>query len=808
MRQVNGIGVLLTAVVLAAFVHAQQTTARSHPFDLIHISLDLKILYADHTLEGAVTNTLIPSEDLDSIVLHCGRNLEVRSCGVDGDEAVCTREEDRLKVTPKTRFARGKKTEIVVSYADRNHASNAGFHWVRPTWPEARHEGFWTSGSSTRMWMPTWDEPDDFATTDVVVEVPPDWYVVGNGQLISDRLNDEKTSRNFHWALSLPHAVYLNSVAGGPFELVRDRWAQVPLLYAAPPSRKGLMDDSFGNTGDIMGFFSSRLALPYPWPTYAQTAVYDYGGAQENVTATTLGERNLQDRRVAPWPLTWLTAHELAHQWFGDLVTCRDWGHLWLNEGLAMYFQTLYFEHARGEVEYQHSLALMSDIYFAESRREKRAVASDQHPSYGAMDNDTTYAKGALVAHMLRRKLGDEKFFSGLNRYLTKFQFQPVVTNDLVAALSESSGADLQAFFQQWVYAPGHPVLEFAWQWDEAASEVSLQVKQVQDTGGGVPTFQMDASVGVFSDDGLQRTPLSIRGAVEDFHIAAPRRPTAVLLDPDHSLLRELRLPVWSTDGLISVLRFAPDASDREMALERLLQNQPSDQTVRLVMEVLATDRAPYPVFRSTARLGELKRESLRPFFRDELHHPDYGRRSQAVQALGKLQPAPSDAVAIRGLVNEREPYSVIRNALLVLQEWDATGNRDMFELARGFDSPHNAIKALAYDALQRLESSNPVEDPAVSAAARTFLQDVAAGVRDSPRMVPGVSDEAVPRRTATVAGWLKDLKSLTLLASESAGPARSLMSYYKLTTGSKTIYLSLLMLEGGRVGDFDFTRD
>ena len=795
----NSTGVLVATTVLAALAQGQQSPARSHPFDLIHISLDLTIRYPDLTLEGVVTNTLVPSEDLDSIALHCGKNLDVHSCNVDGREAICTRDEDRIRVTPKVRFAGGKKTEIVVRYVDRNHASNAGFHWVRPTFPEARREGFWTSGSATRMWMPTWDEPDDFASTDVVVHVPSDWYVIGNGQLVSDRVNGEKTVRTFHWALSQPHATYLNSLSGGPFELVRDQWGQVLLLYAAPPSRKELIDDSFGNTGDIMGFFSSRLAVPYAWPTYSQTAVYDYGGAQENVTATTLGERNLQDRRVGSWPLTWLTAHELAHQWFGDLVTCRDWGHLWLNEGLAMFFQTLYFEHARGEVEYQHSLATLADLYFAESRRQKRAVASNQRPSYREMDNDTTYLKGALVAIMLRRKLGDERFFKGLNEYLT---------HDLVAALTDSSGVDLTLFFQQWVYSRGHPVLEYAWHWDEALREVSLTVKQVQDTADGTPIFQMDTRAAVFFDNGLQGTPLSIRRAVEEFRIAAPRRPTAVLVDPDHNFLRELRPPAWSTEGLTAMLRFAPDASDREMALERLIQNQPSDETVRVVAEAMAEDRGPFPVFRSAARLGELRRESLRSFFRTELRHPDYGRRAQAVRALGKLRPTPADTVEIRGLINEREAYSVIRSALIVLQEWDSKGNRAIFELARGLASPHNAIKALAYDALQRLESSKPLDDSGATVTAKRFLQDVAAGARDSPRMAPGLSDEAVPRRTATVAGWLKDLDSIALLATEPVGVSHNVASYYKLTTSSKTIYISLLMLEDGRVGDFDFTRD
>jgi aminopeptidase N len=790
----------------------QQDPAPSHPFDLINLSLDLTVHYSDRTYEGVVTNTVIPSEHVDSIVLHCGKNLDVRDCDVDGRKAVCTREQDRLRISPSGEFVRGKKTKIVLRYEDRTHASNGGFHWVRPTWPEAAREGFWTSGGAdqARTWLPTWDEPDDFASSNIVVHVPADWYVVGNGQLVSDRLNQERTVRTLHWALSQPHATYLNSLSGGPFDLVRDQAGRVPLLYLAPQGKRDLIPDSFGNTPDILAFFSARLAMPYPWPTYSQTAVYDYGGAQENVTATTLGERNMQDRRVAPWPLTWLTAHELAHQWFGDLVTCRDWGHLWLNEGLAMFFQALYFEHARGEAEYQHSLATMADIYFADSRRQKRLLASDQRPDYGAMDNDTTYAKGALVAHMLRRKLGDQTFFAGLNRYLTKFQFQPVVTRDLMAALSESAGYDLGPLFQQWVFATGHPVLEYAWRWDDSSHEIALVVKQMQDIANGTPVFQLDASAGIFSDTGMQTHPLAIRQPVEEFRIPAARRPAAVLLDPQHNLIREVRPPAWSTEGLMAILRFAPDASDREMALEKLIQNHPSDEVVRTMTDFMAVDRGEFPVFRSTATLGGLKREALRSFFREELHHANYGRRAGAVAALGLLGPNSIDTTRLRDLVNDREPYSVVRAALIVLQEWDAAGNRDTFEFAKGLASPHNAIRSLAYDTLDRLQPSHPVDpDPKTTAGLRQFLADVSVGTKDSPHMLPGLADELIPRRTATVAGWLKGLESFFILATlEPAGPSGRRAMLYKLTTGAKTIYLTFVLSPDGRVGDFDFTRD
>ena len=223
-----------------------------------------------------------------------------------------------------------------------------------------------------------------------------------------------------------------------------------------------------------------------------------------------------------------------------------------------------------------------------------------------------------------------------------------------------------------------------------------------------------------------------------------------------------------------------------------------------------AADRREFPVFRSSARLGDLKRERLRSFFREELDHPDYGRRTQAVTALGKLGPTAIDTARLRSLVNDRQPYSAVRATLAVLNEWDAAANRDIFELARGVASPHNAVKALAYDTLRRLQPPVPADrDSAYTAILRAFLQDVATNVKDSPRMAPGVSDEAVPRRTATVASWLKDLKSFSPLGvEETAGGSGRHVMYYKLTTGAKTIYTTFVVLPDGRVGDFDYTRD
>ncbi len=178
--------------------------------------------------------------------------------------------------------------------------------------------------------------------------------------------------------------------------------------------------------------------------------------------------------------------------------------------------------------------------------------------------------------------------------------------------------------------------------------------------------------------------------------------------------------------------------------------------------------------------------------------------------ALGLLGPTPVDTAAIRDLANDRQPYSVIRAALVVLQEWDAAANRDAFELAKGLASPHNAIRSLAYDILDRLQPSNPVDpDPKTTAVLRQFLTDVSIGIWDSPHMLPGVADEVIPRRTPTVAGWLKGLKSFSILATlEPASPSARRTMLYKVITGAKTIYVTFVVSPDGRVGDFGFTRD
>src|SRR6516225_10031962 len=248
------------------------------------------------------------------------------------------------------------------------------------------------------------------------------------------------------------HATYLISLVGAPLDIKRSSWRGVELIYAVPKGKRHLIDDSFGDTPDMLSFFSGTLGVKYPWPKYAQSAMYDHPAGMENVTAATLGAHGLTDKRRGFRTMSGANAHELAHQWFGDLLTCKDWGHLWLNEGFATFFRYLYVEHSRGKDAYAHEIEGAMQSYFQESRRYKRPLATNLYPDKEAMFDAHTYQKGAAILHTMRRYLGDQAFFVGLRQYLTRYRHMPVDSHDLCEAMTEATGVNLEPFFDQWIY--------------------------------------------------------------------------------------------------------------------------------------------------------------------------------------------------------------------------------------------------------------------------------------------------------------------------------------------------------------------
>ncbi len=493
------------------------------------------------------------------------------------------------------------------------------------------------------------------------------------------------------------------SLVGGPFDVRKSKWQDVPLWYVVPKGKANLIDASFSDTPDMMTFFSKVTGVKYPWPKYAQNAMYDFGGGMENVSSTTLGEGNLTDGRDGIRTMASLNAHELAHQWFGDLVSCKDWGTVWLNESFATFYQAYYFEHARGLAAYQREIDGSTRGYLFEARRYRRPIATNFYADPDVMFDSHTYPKGGVVLHHLRRVLGDSAFNAGVNLYLRRHRHQPVETSNLMQAFTDASGINCQPFFDQWILKPGHPVLSYTWDWDSAKREVVVNVKQEQDTTGGVPIYSIDAQVGLFSGDGMVRRPVRLDSASQTLRVSANIRPDAVLLDPDQDFLREMKHTPSDSEHR-AIARHAPSALDRTSSFQAILSGKPTDSDVSLLVALLRADRKAFPVFPSTSALGRLGRPELRGFWREELSHPDPARRADAVRAFASLSKDDNDVQRIASFVNDVNSYGVVVAALETVAKLDPKAGATLAKKAKSMKSNRGVIERAASRILENVK--------------------------------------------------------------------------------------------------------
>jgi aminopeptidase N len=718
--------------------------APDRDYNLVHLAVRLNVDYPHRAFTGVVDNRVAVLHDgVKVLTFHCGKNLVVQSCTVRGAAAAFTREEDRLLVTTPRPFARSEMADVIIRYTSGGKKerggimADSGLHWIEPTSHKPDRVGFWTQGEpeQNREWAPTWDYPNQLTTSETTVTVPANWTVIGNGVLRSNRLNVGGKTRTFHWQMMQPHATYLLSLVAGPFDIKTSTWRGVPLMYIAPRGKGKLLASSFGDTPDMLSFFSDITGVKFAWPKYAENAMYDFGGGMENVSATTLPEGDLTDPREGFHRMASLNSHELAHQWFGDLVTCKDWGHIWLNESFATFFEALYLEHSRGEVAYAQEIEQDMQEYLGESRRYKRPIATDLYKDANAMFDSHTYPKGGAVLHTLRRMLGDKQFFAGIHAYLVAHQHTPVDSHDLCRSMTDATGTDLEPFFDQWIFKPGHPVLDTTWTYDDAARKVLLTVKQTQDTKDGTPIYTLRSAVGLIVGGRLTRTDITLHQAAEVFKIDAPVKPDAVLLDPDHDFLREIPTKHWAESELPAILKSAPNPIDRADAMARILAGAPpSEDAIQAVVETVRADNGAFPVFRLT-RLGELKREDLRPLFRAQLKHASFDRREQAVRALALLPKTAEDTATLTALVNNTEAYAVIEASLATLAKWDPQGSQDLLKKASEMPSLRNRLQSAAYRTLAGthtdesvdllLKASAPERDPEMRRAALDAMGQV-----------------------------------------------------------------------------------
>ncbi|MEJ7734199.1 MAG: M1 family metallopeptidase, partial [Polyangiaceae bacterium] len=410
----------------------------------------------------------------------------------------------------------------------------------RQVWTQCQDE-------DARFLFPCHDKPHVKQTTEMRVQAPAGWFVLGNGALIGDP--KERKKGLYHWKMDEPHPSYLVTLVAGEFGSYEEESDGIPLSFYYPKGRDADARRTFKRTAEMVKRFGELTGVRYPWNKYAQVVVSDFiFGGMENTTATTMYEHILLDERAAlDVTSDDLIAHELAHQWFGDLVTCRDWSQAWLNEGFATFMEHIDREAHLGRDEYEYGLRADMGSYLSEARgRYRRPIVCQDYEAPIDIFDRHLYEKGALVLHMLRRELGDAVFWRGVGLYLSTHQRQVVETRDLMRALEEVSGKSLERFFEQWVYRAGHPELSI--EIEHEAGLCTVTVRQMQHAApaeahseAATPVFAFDLAFDLAVGGEVRREERHVDQRVHTFSFPAENRPLYVVVDPEFAVLGELR---------------------------------------------------------------------------------------------------------------------------------------------------------------------------------------------------------------------------------------------------------------------------
>jgi aminopeptidase N len=508
---------------------------------------------------------------------------------------------------------------------------------------------------TSRHWFPSFDAPNTKFTSEVTCRVPEGMIALSNGRLVSEAKDATSGLVAFHWAQEKPHSTYLIALAAGYFKKLEDTYRGIPLMFYTPPSEFAQAESSFRDTKDMMGFFEQEIGVPYPWAKYGQVCVNDFvAGGMENTSLTILTDGTLfppETENIRSSES--LISHELAHQWFGDLVTCKDWSHIWLNEGFATFYEALYLGHKHGR-----------DTFLYELYHDAQTVLgqpNDVHPivwrEFKTPDDQFSYLaypKGAWVLQMLRSQLGADLYRRCIKTYLERHAYGSVVTGDLNAVIEELSGRSFDQFFDQWVYHAHYPELEIAYAWDEPTKLAKLTVKQVQPVNENVLLFRFPLPVRFKSKATTTDRTVTVQNREENFYFALPAAPDLVRVDPDYTVLAKIKF-----DPPVAMLH--AELADKGDVIGRILAvnafaHRSTAESVAALKTTLNTDPFYGVRIEAANALRTLHTDEALAALLDSTNQPDARVRRQVREDLGGFYYDTALAAARATLQTEKNP--------------------------------------------------------------------------------------------------------------------------------------------------------
>jgi aminopeptidase N len=692
-----------------------QEQARSHTTDLQHVEMHISFDEPAKKVMGTILQTLaiLPQQDPVKEIQFDAVNLNIVKVWLDQSG----------KKIPLS-FSTTKDSAKLDITLDRVHPYNVPFtigieYWAQPkkgmwfiapdTFYTERPEQIWTQGEGeeNRNWLPIYDYPNDKMTTDMFVTVRADQQALSNGHLVSKDKNNDGTV-TWHWKEDHPYSTYLIMLGIGHYETPTDKWRGKDVQYWVYPGWSKEANRIFGLTPKMLGFYSDRTGFPYAWEKYAQIAIADfmYGG-MENVTATTLNDYVMFDKRSGvDFSSEGLIAHELAHQWFGDLVTCRSWLHTWLNESFATYFEGMFREFNDGKDEFDEEMqgAQNAGIQAEMTLGKKPIIAPNNYTA-------NHYPRGAATLNMMRHVLGDSGWWNSIHHYLDVHQYQPVVSEDFKMAIEEATGQNLGWFFDEWLYKSGHPAFDVTYNYDDGAKMLHMSVMQTQKRDTLTGTFKMPVDVELTMPDGSTKLEtLHVEDSVQQFDIPSTQKPQIVIFDKGNTIIKELRINK-SVDEWVYQLTRAKLAIERSHAAMNLTPDNTGHSEIAFHALQSVVSRDPFWAVRlhaltTLAAWADSSRNIMAILIDRATHDPRPDIRALAVQLLMQSRyPKESVEPALNIVIDRDSSYSVVGSALNALQRYDPDrAYRDAQPYLK-INSPRDRIRRDAIDVVEHAKT-------------------------------------------------------------------------------------------------------
>lgn len=636
------------------------------PGQVEHIFLDLVLNIPKKSFQGTCTVSLTPVRSgIDRLTLDAV-NLDIKSVKVGEADQNFECDGEKLYIQLAQPTEAGKLVKLAIAYSVEN--PQRGLYFVGPdkSYPDKPVQ-VWTQGEDedSRFWFPCFDYPGQLATSEIRVRVPKQFLAISNGELLAaEEAGEEKI---YHWLQKQVHPTYLMTLAVGDFAEIQDEWNGKPVTYYVEKNRVADARRSMGKTPAMIEFFSQKYGYPYPFPKYAQVCVDDFiFGGMENTSTTLLTDRCLLDERACldNRVTESLVAHELAHQWFGDLIVIKHWSHAWIKEGMASYAEVMWTEREYGSQEAAYYRLKEARNYFTEdSSRYRRPIVTHVYREPIELYDRHLYEKGACVYHMIRAELGEEMFFRAIQTFVSDNAHKTVETIDLLRAIEKATGRNLTFLFDQYVYRGGHPEykVSYSWDGDSKLAKVTVTQTQVKDSkNGSDPSKELfdlrvpiafgyvpaaEGKTNSAAAPQFKTFTVRVHEREQSFYFPLEEKPQFVSFDAGNHWLKKVTLE-YPMPELKAQLQSDPDPISRIHAAKALAKKG-GLEAVKVLSDALQNDAFWGVRVEVAKQLAEVKLDQAFEALVAGLSDAEASVRATVVESLAKIKTAESyEAIA------------------------------------------------------------------------------------------------------------------------------------------------------------------